>query len=68
MQWKAGESGEKPFYFGCAKCRDKEPEIAGFYSTNEKPDFFNILTVPSESGLVNLAMYCGKCWTADFTE
>ncbi|RJQ43362.1 MAG: hypothetical protein C4534_08170 [Gaiellales bacterium] len=59
-KWKAGESGGEPFYFDCARCGAKEPEIAGFLGT--APDFWHIGTITLENGLFKLAMYCRKCW------
>ncbi len=67
-KWQAGSGGwqgepEKPFYFDCAGCKAREPEIAMILVADGKePVYKNILILdrPGEGVGFN-AMFCSLC-------
>lgn len=65
-KWKAGTSGkgETEFYFDCADCGAKEPEIAGIYSTDGTFKGIGLLPAGDGSPFVKTAMWCSTCWPA----
>lgn len=63
-RWQAGTVGaeQTPFYFDCADCGAKEPEIAGIISTDGT--FGGIGVVKVNGGpFMNPAMFCASCWS-----
>ena len=62
-KWRAGFTGtdanSPPFYFDCAGCGAKEPEIAGVIGTG--PTLEDIGVIPRD-GLYKTAMFCALCF------
>jgi len=68
MKWRAGYVGKdkKPFFFDCADCGAKEPEIAGFAGSG--PKFENIGVLKAEGAFYKLAMFCRECFAKRLAE
>lgn len=68
VKWKAGTSApntpnEVVFYFDCADCGAKEPEIAGILSSDGT--FLGMAVLKIEgSSFFNPAMFCAACYQA----
>jgi hypothetical protein len=63
VQWRAGFVGAErtPFYFGCADCEAKDPEIAGFISSDGTFAGIGLLPAAPKSTFVKPAMFCREC-------
>ncbi len=71
-QWKAGTvapgtPNEQVFYFDCADCGAKEPEIAGILSSDGTFLGMGILKVEGSS-FFNPAMFCAPCFKKRISE
>jgi hypothetical protein len=65
-KWQAGISApgtpnEQTFYFDCADCGAKEPDIAGILSSDGTFSGMGILKVEG-SAFFNPAMFCAPCF------
>lgn len=65
-KWQAGRSApdtpnEVVFYFDCADCGAKEPEIAGILSTDGTYSGIGIMPAKG-SAFYNPAMFCAPCF------
>lgn len=60
-QWRAGFAGRNrdPFYFDCAQCGAKAPEIAGFIGTG--PTFDEVASMRGDGPFLRKAMFCRAC-------
>ena len=63
VKWRAGFVGEAktPFYFDCADCGAKEPEIAGCIGTGPALEQVAVLATTG-SAIVKTAMFCKSCF------
>ena len=70
-KWRAGTVGAGPtareFFFDCADCDAKEPEIAGILGTTGRYEDIAILPIPG-SPMVKLAMFCAPCFAKRIAE
>lgn len=65
-QWRAGFVGDRPFFFGCAQCEEKDAEIAGCLSQDGTFRGVGIITKPATEGRPfpthHPALFCRECW------
>lgn len=69
QKWQAGSVGTKPFFFDCARCEAKEPEIAGFLADASNPTFSGVVVLKrKDSNFLKTAMFCRPCFDAEVAE